>query len=366
MLPSLSHDQAADQAVPSVVVAGIILAAGKGTRMRSALPKVLHPIMGRPMVDWVLRSLACAGVQHSIMVLGAEHAPFEGFLRENPSLILAIQSDQRGTADAVASAQGAFTGVTKVPYAQSRLLRGTPVNATHVLICAGDTPALRAEELTRFVKEQGDADIAVLGMQPEDPKGYGRLILKNGSLTGIVEERDADSETKKIPTVNSGVILARKAVLFDLLSLVTPNNAQGEYYLTDIIRLGYEKGYRTRAHIAEEAREFSGVNDRTQLAALEQWMLGRTRDAAMAKGVSLHMPETIYIESDVEIGEDTDLSPGVKIYGKSKLGRACRVGAGACLRDVVVGDGAVIGEGSVLTGVAVKREEIVPPLTRLV
>lgn len=344
------------------VVAGIVLAAGQGTRMRSVLPKVLHPVMGVPMVEWVLRSLAAADVKSCILVVGEEHAAFQRFFEDHPELTLAVQVQQRGTADAVASVQAAFgTESPPVPYAQGRLIRGGSLEATHVLICAGDTPALKGAELARFIAAHKDSDIAVLGMQPEDPKGYGRLVLKEGALAGIVEERDADLETRQIRIVNSGVILARKDILFDLLAQVTPQNAQGEYYLTDIVRLGYEKGYVTRAHIALDAREFAGVNDRSQLAAVEAWMLKGKRDDVLAKGVSLHLPETIYIEADVEMGVDTDVAPGAVFYGQTTVGKGCRIGAGACLRDVAIGDGAVVGEGAVLVGGAIAAGATISP-----
>ena len=366
LLSCSPRDQGSAPRTPSVNVVGIVLAAGKGTRMRSAIPKVLHQVMGRPMLGWVLRSLADAGVERSVLVLGAEHGAFEDFLKQHPQLTLAIQVAQRGTADAVASAHAAFHQVKRIPYAQSLVMQGGKLQATHVLICAGDTPALRGEELSRFISAHADSDIAVLGMQPTDPKGYGRLVLKDGSLIGIIEERDADLATKAIREVNSGVILARKEVLFELLAEVTPNNVQGEYYLTDIVRLGYEKGYRTRVHIAQNAREFAGVNDRAQLAAVEHWMLARAREAALGKGITLHLPETIYIEADVEIGEDTDIAPGVCLYGTTKIGKACHIGARVCLMDAIVGDGVVIGEGSVLRGVTVEQGRVVPPLSQRV
>lgn len=356
-----------NQPAVSPVVAGIVLAAGKGTRMRSARPKVLHPVLGRPMVGWVLESLAKAGVKQSVLVISSDQGPFTDFLQQHPELALAVQQKQKGTADAVAAAQGVFVdGKTPIPYAEGTILRGeSALDATHVLICAGDTPALEGQELSRFLAAHGQSDVAILGMQAADPKGYGRLVVVDGVLTGIVEEKDADPETKKIRLVNSGVVLARREILFRLLAQITPNNAQGEYYLTDIVKLAYQQGYRTTAHVAADANEFAGVNDRQQLAALEEWMLARRQAEIMSKGVTLHLPRTIYLEADVDIGEDSVVAPGARLFGQTRVGRSCYIGAGVSLRNAVIGDGASIGDGAVIVSSTVEKGASVPALAHI-
>ena len=357
-----------NQPTLSPVVAGIVLAAGKGTRMRSTRPKVLHTVLGRPMVGWVLDSLAKAGVKHSVLVIGPDHSPFAPFLQQHPELALAVQLRQKGTADAVAAAQGLFSsgnGARLIPYAEGSILRGHAMTATHVLICAGDTPALDGEELSRFVTSHSTSDVAILGMEAADPKGYGRLVVVDGALTGIVEEKDADPETKKIRLVNSGVVLARREVLFELLEQVTPNNAQGEYYLTDVVKLAYQQGYVTTAHVATDANQFAGVNDRQQLATLEEWMLARRQREIMTKGVTLRLPKTIYIEAGVDVGEDSSVAPGASLFGNTRIGRRCSIGAGVTLRDAVIGDEAVIGDGAVIISSKVEKGASVPALTHI-
>lgn len=348
------------------MVAGIVLAAGKGTRMRSMRPKVLHTVLGRPMVGWVLDSLAKAGVKQSVMVIGSDQTPFADFLRQHSDLALAVQHRQKGTADAVASAYGLFAdGSTPIPYAEGSILRGGALEATHVLICAGDTPALDGEELARFIRSHGTSDVAILGMEPADPKGYGRLVVVDGVLTGIIEEKDADTDTKKIRLVNSGVVLARRDVLFKLLAQVTPNNAQGEYYLTDVVKLAHQQGYATTAYVASEAQQFAGVNDRHQLASIEEWMLVRRQTEIMANGITLHLPKTIYFEAEVQIGEDSVVGPGSRFFGRTKIGRGCIIGAGVTLRDANIGDGAVIADGAVIVSSNVGIGASVPALAHI-
>jgi bifunctional UDP-N-acetylglucosamine pyrophosphorylase/glucosamine-1-phosphate N-acetyltransferase len=352
-----------NQPTVSPVVAGIVLAAGKGTRMRSARPKVLHTVLGRPMVGWVLDSLAKAGIKQSVMVISSDQAPFEDFLQQYPDLALAVQRRQKGTADAVASAYGLFAdGSSGISYVEGSILRGSFLDATHVLICAGDTPALDGEELARFIRSHATSDVAILGMEPEDPNGYGRLVIVDGALTGIIEEKDADPDTKKIRLVNSGVVLARRDILFKLLAQVTPNNAQGEYYLTDVVKLAHQQSYVTTAYVAREARQFAGVNDRQQLASIEEWMLARRQTEIMANGITLHLPKTIYLEAEVEIGEDSVIGPGSRFFGRTKIGRGCFIGAGVTLRDANIEDGAVIADGAVIVSSNIGVGASVPAL----
>lgn len=256
-------------------VAGLILAAGKGTRMKSDLPKVLHPVNQKSMLEWVMKAFSEAGIEKLCVILGQNLNSFDSFLRKNPSLTVCIQEAQQGTADAVASAAPAFARSQKAPYNHSRLFSGEVLESAYVLIGYGDMPALDARLLASFVDNclEKNADLGLIGMRHPEPKGYGRLVLDGSqSLLKIVEEKDADEATKRINICNSGIVFAKTKVLFELLAEVTPNNAQGEYYLTDCFAMAHQKGLRCHVHITDDYQSFNGVNDPTQLAAIEQWM----------------------------------------------------------------------------------------------
>lgn len=261
-------------------VAGLILAAGKGTRMKSDLPKVLHPVRQRTMLEWVMKAFAEADVTKLCIILGQDLSPFEPLLNNHPSLTVCIQEAQRGTADAVASAADAFSKAKKAPYNQSRLFKGRTIDSDYLLIGYGDMPALDGKLLSTFVSNclENNADVGLIGMRHPEPKGYGRLVLdSNHSLLKIVEEKDADEQTKRINICNSGIVFAKTKVLFELLAEVTPNNAQGEYYLTDCFALAHKRGLCCHVHITDDYQSFNGVNDPTQLAAIEQWMTNAGR-----------------------------------------------------------------------------------------
>jgi bifunctional UDP-N-acetylglucosamine pyrophosphorylase/glucosamine-1-phosphate N-acetyltransferase len=267
----------------AVSVAGIVLAAGKGTRMKSPIPKVLHQVAGRPMVEWVLGALAEAGVAKACVVLGDDLTGFEEFLEKRRDLTVAIQSNRKGTGDAVASAAFAFKGVRPAGFAAGRHHSGPEVTADWTLVCTGDTPALRGDVLKAFLADviQSGAALGVLGFRPADPKGYGRLVgsrrAPERELEAIVEDRDTTPEQKTITVCNTGMIAARTDVLFDLVRELEPNNDQREYYLTDCVSLARKRGLGAVMHVAPEARDFAGVNDREQLAQVENWMITRSR-----------------------------------------------------------------------------------------
>ncbi len=325
-------------------VAAIVLAAGKGTRMKSVLPKVLHPVAGRPMLDWVLTRLNRLGIKKTCLLLSEELSPFADILKAHQSLAVAIQKNRLGTGDAIASAAYAFQGANIARYSAGDLVHGEKLQAEYVLVLAGDVPAIEEELLKKFIESslQKKLDLAVLGMKVPNPYGYGRLVIDGDTLSGIIEEKDASPEVKAINLCNTGVIFAKASLLFDLVTELTPNNAQGEYYLTDCVRLAYSKGLRTQAFIADEWQQFSGVNDRLQLADLERWMIEQKRIDLMRQGVTLQLPETIYVEPDVSVGADTVLSSHVSLKGQTKIGKFVKVGAGSVLESAVVRDHAVI------------------------
>ncbi len=328
--------------------AAIILAAGKGTRMYSALPKVLHPVAGKTMVEWVLGVLGAAGVDKCCLVLGEDRTGFEGFLAAHPEVNVAVQQNRLGTGDAVAAAAWSFAGVKPAPFAAGRAVSGAPIDCEMALVATADTPAISAEEIRGFlaaVRASG-APLGVLGMRVTEPKGYGRMVSRGTELLAIVEERDADAETKLIDVCNTGYIFVEKDLLFSLMHSLKPDNVQKEYYLTDVVRYARERGLKPFIHVAREARDFAGINDRAQLADVECWIIRRKIRELMAKGVTFHLPETVYVEGDVEIGADAVVGSGCRLLGKTRIGA-----------------GAVIGHGSVLDKVTIQAQERVPPLS---
>ena len=334
-------------------VAGIILAAGKGTRMKSALPKVLHPLAGLPMLEWVVEALRSAGIGPLCLVLSEDTQGFDAYLAANKDLSVAIQKNRQGTGDAVAAAAWSFNGVKPAPYAAGHVLQGTPIDARHVLISAGDTPALGAAALNAFVDQALDAKapISVLGMKIPEPFGYGRMVLDGSKLRAIIEEKDADASTRRIDVVNTGIILAEKELLFDLLAELKPNNSQNEYYLTDCVKLAWQRGLQVHAHVSEAWTEFLGINDRAQLSRVEAVLMRRKLDALMLTGVTVRLPDTVYIDQSVTIAPDAEIGANVTLRGKTDIGARAQIGAGSVLENVRVAAGEKVPPLSVKIGV---------------
>ena len=322
-------------------VAGLVLAAGKGTRMRSALPKVLHEVAGRPRLEWTLRCLDDAGIDKICLVLSEDRGGFAPFLAKWPDLNVAVQRNRQGTGDAVAAAAWSLAGVQPPPFAAGYAAQGQPLECSYLLIMAGDVPAVQAASLRDFVAaaKASAVPMAVLGMQMADPTGYGRMRISSDVLQDITEEKDADVATRSIDICNTGIYLVDKQLLFALLPGLKPQNAQGEYYLTDCVKLARSQGHRVLAHVASESGQFAGINDRAQLAAVEAMMIRRKRQELLAAGVGLQLPETIYVEPGVEVGNDTLVAAGCHLSGVTRIGRGCVIGAGSILKNIVVPSG---------------------------
>lgn len=360
--------------VTPLELAGIVLAAGKGTRMRSDRPKVLHALAGRPMLDWVTAALESAGVKALCVVLSEDLTGFGPFLEQRPGLSVALQINRLGTGDAVASAAYAFAGAKTAPFAKGKLARGgqlSPSKDAMILISAGDTPALDPAGLKRFVEAAAaeKAAVSVLGMRPASPFGYGRMLIKeNGGmrhLERIVEEKDCTENERQVGVVNTGLIAARADVLFDLIAELKDDNAQREYYLTDCVALARKRGLLVTAHVAEDAASFAGINDRRQLAAVETTLVRRKVEQLMLAGVTVRLPDSVYVDWNVSADGDAEVGAGAVLLAGTRLGRGAKIGAGAVLEGVEVGEGAEVGAGSVLTRTKVKAGETLPPLTRL-
>lgn len=310
----------------------IILAAGKGTRMKSALPKVMHTLAGMPMVTHVLSALAPLTPEKTVVVI----APGMDSVRKaagkyDEGVKFAVQSEQAGTGHAVSCAR-------------EELLE----YAGKILILYGDTPLITTDTLARILNSAQSAEIVVLGMRLSNPYGYGRLLTdSNGRLKEIIEERDASPEQKAINLCNSGVMAVSGKYLFSMLEKLTPNNNAGEYYLTDIVGLAGDMGLH--CHVVEaDAAELSGINTRGQLAAAEFFLQQKLRAKMMENGVTLIDPASVFFMADTKIAPDVVIHPQVVF------------GAG-----VTVESGVEIRPFSHIEGTHIKSGAIIGPFARL-
>ena len=309
----------------------IILGAGMGTRMKSDLPKVLHPIGGAPLLVHAMRSGAALDPEKTVIVAGhGAEAVRRAALAYDPDAQIVLQNEQLGTAHAVAQAGPALDGF-----------------AGDALVLYGDTPFIRAETLAAMAQARATHDIVVLGFEAADAGRYGRLIMAGDALERIVEFKDATNKERSVSLCNSGVIAAKSSVLFDLIAAVGNDNAAGEYYLTDIIGIARAKGLSATVVRCDEA-ETLGINSRSQLSAAEAAFQATARAAAIADGVTLLAPQTVFFAYDTCIGRDAVIEQNV-VFGPN----------------VTVESGATIRAFSHLEGCHVSRGATVGPYARL-
>ncbi|MBN8999872.1 MAG: bifunctional UDP-N-acetylglucosamine diphosphorylase/glucosamine-1-phosphate N-acetyltransferase GlmU [Rhizobiales bacterium] len=310
----------------------ILLAAGEGTRMRSALPKVMHPVAGLPMVGHVLAAAGAAGIDRFAVVVGPGVEALRTFVAKRaPEAALFEQTERRGTAHAVLAARAAIEA-----------------GADDVLVLYGDTPLVRPETLARLRAELAKgAAVVVLGFRPADPTGYGRLIEDGGRLVAIREEKDASAEERRIGFCNAGLMAFAGATVLSILDAIGNANAKGEFYLTDAVEVAHARGLPVVA-IEAAAEEVAGVNTRAELAAVEAVWQGRARRAAMLAGVSLQAPDTVFLSHDTRLAPDVTVEPNV-VFGPG----------------VSVESGAVIHAFSHLEGAHVAAGAAVGPFARL-
>ncbi|SCM77055.1 Bifunctional protein GlmU (Includes: UDP-N-acetylglucosamine pyrophosphorylase; Glucosamine-1-phosphate N-acetyltransferase) [uncultured Pleomorphomonas sp.] len=304
----------------------VVLAAGEGTRMRSDLPKVLHPVGGRPLIDAVLESARAGGADRIAVVIGADKVRAH-LSKTAPDARIFEQRERLGTAHAALAAREALAG-----------------HQGPVLILFGDTPLVRPATIAALTgRLSAGADIALLGFTTDAPTGYGRLIVEDGRLVAIVEERDADESTKAIRLCNSGIMAFRPGLLPELLDAIGNANAKGEYYLTDAVALGTARGLRAEAVIGSEESEFVGVNDRAQLAAAEAIFQKRARAEAMAAGATLVAPDTVFFSFDTRLGRDVTVEPNVVFAPGVEVASGVVIRAFSHLEGARVASGAVVG-----------------------
>lgn len=309
----------------------IILAAGKGTRMNSDLPKVLHPIAGAPLLVHAMKSAVPLDAERTIVVAGHGAETVErAALSWNPEAQVVVQAEQLGTAHAVAQAKDALAGFA-----------GTAI------VLYGDTPFISSETLEALQEKQTNTDVVVLGFEAADPARYGRLVTNGNTLEKIVEFKDATEAERAIALCNSGVVAADAQTLFSLIEAVGNDNAAGEYYLTDIIEIARDRGLSTAVVRCDEA-ETLGINSRAELVAAEAAFQARARQAALDDGVAMAAPETVYFAHDTVVGRDAIIEPNV-VFASG----------------VTVESGATIRAFSHLEGCHVSRDAVVGPYARL-
>lgn len=301
----------------------VILAAGMGTRMKSKMPKVLHKVCGKPLSKWVIDASKAAGADKVCAVVGHKAETVKEVLGDVCEF--ALQAEQKGTGHAVMQAIDVIKN-----------------SKGEVVILNGDTPLITAETINKAIeyhKNNGNQATVITAIL-DDATGYGRIVRDNdGSVLKIVEQKDASEEEKKINEVNSGMYVFDAQSLVYALDKITPNNAQGEYYLTDTLEILLSAGKKIGGYAISDNDEIRGINDRVQLNEAENIMQKRINEYHMRNGVTMRNPESVYIEDGVEIGNDTEICQNITIKSGTKIGSDCVIGSGSMLDRAVIHDG---------------------------
>ncbi len=331
-------------------ITALILAAGKGTRMKSKLCKVLHTVAGRSLINYVLDSVQALGADKVVLVVGHQSQEVIAAI-ELPGVEYAVQEPQLGTGHAVMAARDLLHGCTG-----------------NILILCGDIPLIRSETLSRFAEchAANNSGITVMTTIMDDPLGYGRIIRDSyGLIRAIIEEKDATSDQRLVCEINSGIYLVRAELLFALLDRIGSDNAQHEYYLTDIVREAVCDGIPVHGFLVEDSREVIGINTRYELAKVSHIIWDSVRESLMKSGVTLLDPTTAYVDSRVKIGQDTIIHPNVTISGLSEIGNDCVIESGVYILDSRLGDGVRVLQGSRLDRAEVHDGTSVGPMAHL-
>jgi bifunctional UDP-N-acetylglucosamine pyrophosphorylase / glucosamine-1-phosphate N-acetyltransferase len=336
---------------PISTLSVIILAAGKGTRMKSPLPKVLHPVAGVPMIKKVIDAVRGAGAHEVRIVVGYGEVLVRKVVEPMSSGEMTItchqQVNQWGTGDAVKAADPAS-------------LKG------HVLILNGDHPLIEVSDIEKILKDfrETNSAVAVVSTKVKDPGSFGRIVRHHGELRAIVEAQDASAETLKINEINTGIYIAHAETLAEFLPKIKNHNAKNEYYLTDIISLCQEAGEKVAAIVARPAVGF-GVNNQAELAKATRLLFARKRRALLEEGVLMIDPKTTYIEEEVEVGPGTVLYPSVYLRGRTKIGAYCVVEPGCYLAHTKLADGVHLKAYSYFENSTVGTKAQIGPFARI-
>ncbi len=326
----------------------VILAAGKGTRMKSDKAKVLHEVFFAPMVQHVVGAVLPLNPTRTVIVVGHQGHAVEQALRAFPCEFV-IQDQQLGTGHAVLAAGQAIKEDTCM-----------------VMILCGDTPLIRTETLAEMYSAhiKSRATLTLMTTLLDNPTNYGRIITDtDGKVLGIVEQKDASPEQLLLREVNAGIYCVEKKFLFSALQKVDTNNSQKEVYLTDIVKQAVDGGMKVEKFTVPSPTEVLGVNSRIELAEAQRELQLRRNRELMLQGVTIYNPETVAVSPNASIGTDTVLEAGVRITGECKIGQGSRIGQGAILQSCTVGDRAVIGPYSCLTEINVAADRTLPPFS---
>ncbi|MBK9518233.1 MAG: bifunctional UDP-N-acetylglucosamine diphosphorylase/glucosamine-1-phosphate N-acetyltransferase GlmU [Anaeromyxobacter sp.] len=338
---------------PRTPLAAIVLAAGKGTRMKSITAKVLHPLGGRPLVWYAVRRALEAGASPVVVVVGHQAAAVEAALRAalpDAPLRFALQADQKGTAHAVLAAKPALRGVTGP-----------------IAILSGDVPLLTTATLAAVVKARARArsPLALASMRLAEPRGYGRVLRDGrGRPVRIVEEKDATAAERAVTEVNAGLYCADAAFLWKALARVDARNAQGEFYLTDLVALAARAAPAVAVEV--DPQEASGVNDLAELARAGKELQRRRTLALLRAGVTVEDPDRFLCDEGVEVGPDSVIEPDVRLRGATRVGAGCRLGQGVVITDGLLADGVTVRPYTVVEGPAtVGSGALLGPFSRI-
>ncbi len=329
-------------------IMAIVLAGGQGKRMKSKLYKVLHPVCGKPLVGHVLDTLEHVQTNRTVVVVGHGAEAVRSYVGDRAEFVL--QEQQLGTGHAVLQAK--------------RLLADQ--DGVTIVIC-GDTPLVTEQSLREMIRvhREEQAAATLLTAWFDNPRGYGRVIRdENGGVARIVEQKDCTPQEREVKEINAGTYCFDNRKLFQALDKVTNDNAQQEYYLTDVIGILRQQGEKVAAYRTEDQGEAVGVNDRIQLAAAEKYMRERINRAHMLNGVTIIDPAHTYIESDVQIGADTVIYPGTVLRGSTRIGADCEIGPDSEITDSVIRNGVTV-KHSVLVRAEVGEKTSVGPFAYL-
>ncbi|OOF44400.1 UDP-N-acetylglucosamine diphosphorylase/glucosamine-1-phosphate N-acetyltransferase [Rodentibacter trehalosifermentans] len=324
----------------------VILAAGKGTRMYSDLPKVLHKVAGKPMVKHVIDTAHSLGAENVHLIYGHGGELMREHLT-NEKVNWVLQTEQLGTAHAVQQAASFFK------------------DDEDIVVLYGDAPLITKETLEKLIAAKPEKGIALLTVKLDNPTGYGRIIRENGRVVAIVEQKDANAEQLNIQEVNTGVMVSDGASFKKWLARVGNNNAQGEYYLTDLIALANQDGCQVVAVQAIDVMEVEGANNRLQLSALERYYQSKQAERLLLEGVMLADPARFDLRGSLEHGKDVEIDINVIIEGNVQLGNRVKIGAGCVLKNVVIGDDVEVKPYSVLEDATIGEKAAIGPFSRL-
>jgi bifunctional UDP-N-acetylglucosamine pyrophosphorylase/glucosamine-1-phosphate N-acetyltransferase len=328
----------------------VILAAGKGTRMKSALPKVLHRVAGVPMIEHVLATARSLQPRSITVVVGHQSHALQEALSPHTELVIVVQEPQLGTAHALLTTESALRPAT-----------GT------VLLLSGDVPLLSSDTLKALIArhEAARAAVTVVTAMVDEPTGYGRIVRSGEQIARIVEERDASPAERAIPEINAGIYAFRLDGLFDALRNIVAANAQQEYYLPDIIALCRTRGLPVETIVVANADETRGINSRVELAAVSRIVRQKKNAELMAAGVTIEDPATTYVDPHVEIGIDTIIHPGVSLEGHTVIGTGCEIHSGVRIVNSRLGDRVTVLNHCLINNSTLANDSRVGPFAHL-